>query len=36
VADLLGISRRNLWEKLRSDGLSDADLDDPSHGGDLR
>ncbi len=28
AAEYLGISRKNLWEKLRAHGLSDADLDD--------
>jgi two-component system response regulator AtoC len=28
AAELLGISRKNLWEKLRAHDLSDSDLDD--------
>ncbi len=28
AAELLGISRKNLWEKLRAQGLSDSDFDD--------
>ena len=28
AAELLGISRKNLWEKLRAHALSDSDLDD--------
>ena len=28
AAELLGISRRNLWLKLRKHGISDADLED--------
>ena len=28
AADLLGISRKNLWEKLRAHAISDSDLDD--------
>jgi DNA-binding NtrC family response regulator len=29
AAELLGISRKNLWEKLKDQGLSDSDLDEP-------
>jgi DNA-binding NtrC family response regulator len=28
AAELLGISRKNLWEKLRGHDISDADFDD--------
>jgi DNA-binding NtrC family response regulator len=28
AAELLGISRKNLWEKLRAQGISDSDVDD--------
>ncbi|MBI2897186.1 MAG: hypothetical protein HYY06_26755, partial [Deltaproteobacteria bacterium] len=28
AADLLGISRKNLWEKLRAHDISDSDLDE--------
>jgi len=29
AAELLGISRKNLWEKLNVHGISDSDIDDP-------
>jgi DNA-binding NtrC family response regulator len=29
AAELLGISRKNLWEKLNAYGISDSDVDDP-------
>jgi len=29
AAELLGISRKNLWEKLNAHGISDSDIDDP-------
>jgi two-component system, NtrC family, response regulator AtoC len=29
AAELLGISRKNLWEKLIAHGISDSDVDDP-------
>ena len=29
AAELLGISRKNLWEKLHSHGISDSDIDEP-------
>jgi DNA-binding NtrC family response regulator len=28
AAELLGISRKNLWEKLKGHGISDSDLDE--------
>ena len=28
AADLLGISRKNLWEKLRAHAIAESDLDD--------
>jgi DNA-binding NtrC family response regulator len=30
AADLLGISRKNLWEKLRAYGISDSDIEESS------
>jgi DNA-binding NtrC family response regulator len=29
AAELLGISRKNLWEKLNAHGISDSDIDEP-------
>lgn len=29
AAELLGISRKNLWEKLNSHGIADSDLEEP-------
>jgi DNA-binding NtrC family response regulator len=29
AADLLGISRKSLWERLRGYGISDSDLESP-------
>jgi DNA-binding NtrC family response regulator len=30
AAELLGISRKNLWEKLNAHGISDSDVDEPA------
>jgi DNA-binding NtrC family response regulator len=30
AAELLGISRKNLWEKLSAQGISDSDIEEPS------
>jgi DNA-binding NtrC family response regulator len=30
AAELLGISRKNLWEKLNAHGISASDIDEPA------